>query len=76
MNLRDISLSAARQLHLELDPYEELARRETEDPQTRSLGLMRMDLVMECRRRLDLFSFMMKDAEKHSRRQRSRSAAR
>jgi hypothetical protein len=38
MNLRDIFLSAVRQLHLELDPDEEPAESETEDPQTRSLG--------------------------------------
>jgi hypothetical protein len=76
MNLRDISLSAVRQLQLELDPSEAKAKIETQDPQTRSLGLMRMDLVTECRRRLMFFSFMLKDAENRSskRRQRTRSA--
>jgi hypothetical protein len=75
MNVQNISLSAVRQLQLELDRYEVLAKRETQDQQTRSLGLLRMDLVTECRRRLLFFSFMVKDAGNHSN-QRRRSARR
>jgi hypothetical protein len=68
MNLQHISLSAIRQLQLELVHYEEQAKIETQDRQTRSLGLLRMDLVTECRRRLMFFNLMVKDAENHSRR--------
>ena len=75
MNLRNISLSAVRQLQLELDPYEEQAKKETLSPETYSLGLLRMDLVTECRRRLTFFSFMVRDDESHSRERRQRSAA-
>jgi hypothetical protein len=74
MNLRHISLSAVRQLQLELDPYEEQAKKETLSAETHSLGLLRMDLVRECRRRLMFLSFMVKDEESHSRGRRRRSA--
>jgi hypothetical protein len=65
MNLRRISLSAVRQLQQELDPFEEQAKKETQDPQTHSLGLLRMDLIEECRRRLMFITYMVKDAREH-----------
>jgi hypothetical protein len=73
MNLRHISHSAVRQLQLELDPYEEQAKEEIRSPQTHSLGMLRMDLVTECRRRLMFFSFMVRDKENHPRERRRRS---
>ena len=62
MILRHISLSAVRQLQLEIDPYEELAKREKQDPLTHSIGLLRMDLIEQCRRRLMFITYMVKDA--------------
>jgi hypothetical protein len=66
MNLSNVSASAIRQLQEELGSYEEQAKKEMKDPQTRSLGILRMDLVEECRRRLNFFQYMVKDAEEHS----------
>jgi hypothetical protein len=66
MNLNHVSSSAIRQLQDELEPFEQQAIKEMKDPQTRSLGVLRMDLVGECRRRLNFFQYMMKDAEEHS----------
>jgi hypothetical protein len=66
MSLRRISLSAVRQLQLELDPFEEQAKIEMQDPQTHSLGLLRMDLVEECRRRLMFITYMVKDAHEQA----------
>jgi hypothetical protein len=66
MNLNHVSSSAIRQLQEELQPFEQQAIREMKDPQTRSLGILRMDLVEECRRRLNFFQYMMRDAEEHS----------
>jgi hypothetical protein len=65
MSLRHISLAAVRQLHRELDPYEEQAKIEKQDPLTHSLGLLRMDLIEECRRRLMFITYMVKDAREH-----------
>jgi hypothetical protein len=66
MNVNNVSPSAIRQLQEELGPYEEQAKKEMKDPQTRSLGILRMDLVEECRRRLNFFQYMVKDAEERS----------
>jgi hypothetical protein len=63
MNVRQISPSAIRQLHLELDRFEKQAKKEIEDPHARSLGVIRLDLIEECRRRLTFLRFMLKDAE-------------
>jgi hypothetical protein len=63
MNVHQISPSAIKQLHLELDRFEKQAKREIEDPHTRSLGAIRLDLIEECRRRLTFLRFMLKDAE-------------
>jgi hypothetical protein len=66
MNLNNVSSSAIRQLQEELDPFEQQAKKEMKDPQTRSLGILRLDLVAECRRRLNFFQYMVRDAEEHS----------
>jgi hypothetical protein len=63
MNVNQISLPAIKQLHLELERLETQARSEIQDPNTRSLGTMRLDLIEECRRRLTFFHYMLKDAE-------------
>jgi hypothetical protein len=62
MSLRRISLSAIKQLYLEQERFEEQAKMELEDPQTRSLGTLRLDLIEECRRRLLFLRYMLKDA--------------
>jgi hypothetical protein len=66
MNLHRISFSAIKQLHLELDRFEEQGKMEMKDPQTRPLGIARLDLVEECRRRLTFLKYMLKDAEEHA----------
>jgi Mg2+ and Co2+ transporter CorA len=66
MNLRHVSISAVRHLQEELYQIEEQAKMETEDSQTYSLGLLRKDLVEECRRRLMFITYMIKDAQKRS----------
>jgi hypothetical protein len=63
MNVRQISVSAIKQLHLELDQLEKQAKMELGDPHSRSLGAIRLDLIEECRRRLTFLRFMLKDAE-------------
>ena len=63
--MRHVSISAIRHLQEELHQIEEQARMETEDSQTYSLGLLRRDLVEECRRRLMFITYMIKDAQEH-----------
>jgi hypothetical protein len=63
----DISISAIRQLHVELDRLEKRAQVEMRNRRARTLGLMRLDLVEECRRKLIFFNYMLKDAHDHSR---------
>jgi len=65
MNLRHVSISAVRHLQEELHQIEEQAKMETEDAQTYSLGLLRKDLVEECRRRLMFITYMIRDAQEH-----------
>jgi hypothetical protein len=63
MNLRRISLSAIKQLYLEQEQFEKQAMLEIQDRHTRSLGIVRLDLIEECRRRLLFLRYMLKDAE-------------
>jgi hypothetical protein len=63
MNLRRISLSAIKQLYLEQEQFEKQAMLEIKDRHTRSLGIVRLDLIEECRRRLLFLRYMLKDAE-------------
>jgi hypothetical protein len=65
MDVRRISLLAIKQLHLELDQFEQQANAELREPHTRSLGAIRLDLVEECRRRLWYLGYMLKDFEEH-----------
>jgi hypothetical protein len=65
LNMREVPLSAVRELQLELDRSEAQAKMEMKDSQTRSLGSLRKDLVEECRRRLMFITYMIKDAEEH-----------
>jgi len=44
--------AAINQIRAELDQLEAQAKRELRDPQTHAVGLLRMDLVLEFRRRL------------------------
>ena len=43
---------AVEQMHLELNKLEAQGKRELKDPARHPLGLLRIDLVEECRRRL------------------------
>jgi hypothetical protein len=63
IDMRKVPLSAVRQLQLELDRFEERAKMEMKDSKTRSLGLLRKDLVEVCRRRLTFIIYMIKDAQ-------------
>jgi hypothetical protein len=63
MSLRRISRSAIKQLFLEQERFEEQARMEIQDPHTRSRGIVRLDLIEQCRRRLLFLRYMLKDAE-------------
>jgi hypothetical protein len=63
MTLRRISLSAIKQLYMEQARFEEQAMMEIQDPQTRSLGIVRLDLIEACRRRLSFLSYMLTDAK-------------
>jgi hypothetical protein len=67
MKLSNISPSAIRQLQLELRPYQQQAKEEMKAPQTRSLGMLRLDLIEECRARLNFFLYMVRDAEEQAR---------
>jgi hypothetical protein len=63
MSFRRISRSAIEHLYLEQERLEEQARMEIQDPHTRSLGLVRLDLIEVCRRRLLFLGYVLKDAE-------------
>lgn len=51
-----------RRMRLELDQLEAQARRELNERRTRALGLLRMELVEECRRKLFFISARLKTA--------------
>ena len=67
MKLSNVSPSAIRQLQAELQAYQQQANEEMKAPQTRSLGILRLDLIKECRARLNFFLYVVKDAEEQSR---------
>jgi hypothetical protein len=66
MDVRQISVPAIKQLKLDLDQLEQQANVEIREPNTRSVGILRLDLVEECRRRLWFFGCMLKDSEQHA----------
>jgi hypothetical protein len=66
MRVNQISLSAIKRLRMELDRVERRARMEIRDARTRAIGIVRLDLIEECQRRLMFLSVMVKDAEQHA----------
>jgi hypothetical protein len=64
-NLRDVSLSDVRRLQRELNRFEKQARREAQGSKTHFLGLLRTDLIEECRHRLMFITCMVRDADEH-----------
>jgi hypothetical protein len=66
MDTNHISLSAIKQLYTELDRSVRQAKMEIDDPRTRALGELRLDIAGECRRRLEFLSYMVKDAHEHA----------
>jgi hypothetical protein len=66
MKVHQISLSAIKHVYMELDRFEKRAQKEMRDAHTRAIGIVRLDLVEECRRRLTFLRFMVKDAEEHA----------
>jgi hypothetical protein len=66
MDVKRISRPAIRQLQGELDQLERRGKIEMKNKQTQSLGTIRLDLVGECRRRLEFFSHMLRDADEHA----------
>jgi hypothetical protein len=66
MNVRKTSLSAIRHLHAELDRFEKQAQEEIRDQHSHAIGILRLDLIEECRHRLMFIRYMVKDAEEHA----------
>jgi hypothetical protein len=66
MDVKRISRPAIRRLQGELDQLERQGKIEMKNKQTQALGIIRLDLVEECRRRLEFFSHMLKDSEEHA----------
>lgn len=62
--MQKVTLSSVRQMQLELDKLEAQAQQEVKVRKTRSLGLLRMDMVAECRRRLLYISVAIKQSPK------------
>jgi hypothetical protein len=58
--VKNITDAAIRQLQEELDQLEAQGRRELKDPSTHAVGLLRVDLIKECRRRLFFIATMMR----------------
>jgi len=50
--VKNITHAAIRQMQEELDQLEAQGKRELKDPSTHAVGLLRVDLIKECRRRL------------------------
>ena len=57
---RNLTQAAIRRMSDELDQMELQAKRELKDPKTHALGLLRIDLMKECRRRLFFIASMVK----------------
>jgi hypothetical protein len=66
MNVQRISRTAIKKIYLELNQLEQRALAEIKKRQTRPLGIVRLDLIKACRRRLEFLDLMVKDAaERH-----------
>ncbi|MCU1296274.1 MAG: hypothetical protein JWO91_552 [Acidobacteriaceae bacterium] len=66
MNARQISLPAIKRLYTELEPFEKKAKKEMKDQRSRAIGIIRLDLIEECRRRLTFLTYMVRDAEERA----------
>jgi hypothetical protein len=63
MNIQQISRTAIRQIYDELPRFEQQAEVEMKAKGTRALGIVRLDLIKECRHRLEFLDHMVKDFE-------------
>lgn len=54
--VKNITHAAIRQMQEELDQLEAQSKRELKDPSTHAVGLLRMELIKECRRRLSFIA--------------------
>ena len=70
MMVRGITSSAIRQLESEIEKDEAQAKRELKKRKTRAVGLIRADLLQECRQRLTFIKYMLRDAKGRSIRRR------
>ena len=57
--VKNTTNAAIRQMQEELDQLETQGRRELKDRKTRAVGMLRIDLVQECRRRLSFIATMV-----------------
>jgi hypothetical protein len=55
-----VTSATVRKMQAELDQFEAQARRELDNKETSDLGILRMELVAEFRRRLLFISFSMR----------------
>jgi hypothetical protein len=53
-----MAISAMRQMQLEMKQCEARAKRGARNPETHELGILRLDLIRECHRRLDFLKYM------------------
>jgi hypothetical protein len=67
MNIHQISRTAIRQIYDELPRFEQQAEVEMKAKGTRALGIVRLDLIKECRRRLEFLDHMLKDFDDRQR---------
>jgi hypothetical protein len=73
MMFREVTSSTIRQLESEIEKYEAQAKGELEKRKTRAVGLLRADLLRECRQRLTFIKYMLRDAKDRSARSRPSS---
>jgi hypothetical protein len=64
INVRRI-LPAIKHLCAELEPFEKQAQAELKNKDSHAIGIIRLDLIEECRRRLAFLKYM-KGAEEHA----------
>jgi hypothetical protein len=64
MNIHQISRTAIRQIYDELPRFEQQAEVEMKAKGTRALGIVRLDLIKECRYRLEFLDHMVKETSR------------
>lgn len=64
--MQHITLMTVRRMQGELDKLEAQAKEEVKVRKTRGLGLLRMDLVHECRRKLSFISAALKHSQRRA----------